>query len=184
MSLAQNPHIIMNKSNIPITRELLIQIGFDSMEYNKGAFTRYFIECTPPKYKVEYILAFDILPDGSIYQKFWLPHYTGGNAHSFICENLADLRHLYKMITGNSMPRTVEPNPKLNSDIFTIGKILMRHADGCIVIVKGGVIDRHFAATVIVGNEYDKAATEYSDFCTLDGWWDVSDEFLNFSKSY
>jgi len=84
---------------ILLTEEWLLKFGFETRLIN-NCFLEYYLSCTPPKYKKDYVLRWwDANNERRI---FWSP-VLSGTIHHFPCKYVHQLQNLYFALTGNEL---------------------------------------------------------------------------------
>jgi len=84
---------------VPLTEEWLLKFGFETRLIN-NCFLEYYLSCTPPKYKKDYVLRWwDANNERRI---FWSP-VLSGTIHHFPCKYVHQLQNLYFALTGNEL---------------------------------------------------------------------------------
>lgn len=99
--------LVDNYDHIPITEDWLLRFGFERRLIN-NAFFEYYINCTPPNYKRDFVLSFTFgmlstTPKGVCDRESWYPWMSSGDSHSFNIQSIHQLQNVFFAITGKEL---------------------------------------------------------------------------------
>jgi len=92
---------------IPVTEDWLKRLGFEMRVIN-GIVPEWYIACTPPNYKREFVLFFQFgcmrdTPKGVCDRDGWHAWMTSGDSHCFNIKYIHQLQNVYFFITGQEL---------------------------------------------------------------------------------